>query len=179
MRQIEHSAEPAVPYAHDRIYRHHGENRLAKRYHHSRKDLQDSRPVNLGRLRERIRNGFEIRLNQNDVPDGKTAGYDLGQGRVVQSQLHDQQKSGNHAAAEIHGDQQEHGKPFPPYQLFVVEPIGHHRAGDDHQDRIRQYIYNRIEIGAPHSAVLHQHFVGRKVEAFRYGVHSHGAGILR
>ena len=91
---------------------------------------------------------LEERAGYDQVPDAHGAREDHSPHRVQQAQLLDDEVSGDHAAVEEHGDDEQDHEEVPPGHLLARESVGaekNHRHTDDGADR---GVHHRVQEAA-------------------------------
>ena len=141
--QVDHGVEVAVPHGHELPQgqdRHH-------RHAHRQQDLEEvehfAGAVHVRGLPQVIGDALVVGAGDDHVPDAEGAGQDDGPHGIQQAQVVDQQVSGDQAAVEEHGDDEQGVEDFLALEVGQGHGVGC-QHGDSHRNKGKQ---QRIDNG--------------------------------
>ena len=177
--QIQKRGHVVVPVAHDAEQREGGQHGLGQRQHNLEEDAHMARAVQARGFAQRLGDEHEEGLEHDDVVGGNRARNDHDPEGVDHAQLHDSDVVGNQAAAEEHGDGQQHRHEPAAAQRGNGQRIGHQRRGQKHDDRAHGGVLDGVPVVQQRAAVAQQRLIGLQREALGPQIHRQGLQLLR
>ena len=136
--QVDHGGKPVVPVGHHGEHRLDGQDGHGQGDNHADKGAELGRAVDLSRLHQVVGNAvLEVVAHDDHIAHPHAAGEKQGPHTANQVGLLDNQVGGDHAAAEVHGDDEKDIEELPSRQILLGQGVGgdvQHHHGENGAD---------------------------------------------